>query len=221
MGPHRWPAPRPPADDLPADDQPTGVIPASTADADILSQVIAEAFFDLPPSRWLIPDPGERREIFPAYFRRYVDDTLARGVAHTNPSRTAVALWRYFTEPPGDDPAEYRERLAAVVGPRTDQFLAFDQALGEHLPAQGPYHHLAILAVRPDRQGQGHGTALLAAYHQIIDRVAPAPAYLEAGSLPARDLYLDHGYTDHASMIQLPGGPLMYPMVRRWLASEP
>jgi GNAT superfamily N-acetyltransferase len=31
------------------------------------------------------------------------------------------------------------------------------------------HHHLAILAVRPDRQGQGTGTALLAAHHGTFD----------------------------------------------------
>jgi hypothetical protein len=68
--------------------------------------------------------------------------------------------------------------------------------------------------VRPDRQGVGTGTALLRAYHQILDHDAGAPAYLEAADLRTRDVYLRHGYADHGPPIQLPDGPLMYPMWR-------
>ena len=45
------------------------VIPAEPTDAATLSQVIAEAFHDLAPARWLISDPAARRQIFPRYFR--------------------------------------------------------------------------------------------------------------------------------------------------------
>jgi len=34
------------------------LVRADETDVDILSQVIAEAFFDLPPSEWLAPDPA-------------------------------------------------------------------------------------------------------------------------------------------------------------------
>ena len=55
------------------------VIPASPADVGTLSQVIADAFHDLPPSPWLISDPVTRRRIFPAYFRLYVEHAMANG----------------------------------------------------------------------------------------------------------------------------------------------
>jgi GNAT superfamily N-acetyltransferase len=76
------------------------------------------------------------------------------------------------------------------------------------------HHHLAILAVRPDEQGQGTGTALLCAYHQMLDSGLGVPAYLEASDLRTRRIYLRHGYADHGLPIHLPGGPFMYPMVR-------
>ena len=50
-------------------------------------------FFDLPPSRWLVPDPAARRAIFPSYFRLYVEHALACGLVHTTPHHDAVALW--------------------------------------------------------------------------------------------------------------------------------
>ena len=72
---------------------PGNVVRADAADLDILSQVIADAFHDLAPSRWLIPDPAARREIFPGYFRILIEHAMANGVVHTTPDRTAAALW--------------------------------------------------------------------------------------------------------------------------------
>ena len=68
--------------------------------------------------------------------------------------------------------------------------------------------------MRPGRQGQGTGTALLRSYHERLDRDAGAPAYLEAADLRTRRMYRRHGYTDLGPPIQLPDGPLMYPMWR-------
>ena len=67
----------------------SGVITAGPADADTLSDLIAEAFFHLPPSRWLIGDPAARRAVLPSYFRIYVEHALATGIVHTTPGRTA------------------------------------------------------------------------------------------------------------------------------------
>jgi GNAT superfamily N-acetyltransferase len=198
-----------------------GVVPACPADLDSLSRVIADAFFDLPPSQWLVPDPDARREIFPAYFRLYVEDALANGVVHTTSDRAAVALWFRVGQRPAVRPPGYGEWLAAVAGARIDRFLVFDEALDRLCPAGMPHHHLAILAVRPDRQAQGCGTMLLDAYHQLLDHGAQEPAHLEAADLRARKLYLRHGYADRASLIQLPEGPLMYPMLRERRTSAP
>jgi GNAT superfamily N-acetyltransferase len=190
------------------------VVPADAADLDTLSQVIADAFHDLPPSRWLIADPDARRRIFPGYFRLYVDHAMASGTVHTTPDRSAVALWLRVGEHPDDQPDGYGARLSSATSPWTGRFAAFDTALDQHHPAGVPHHHLAILAVRPDRQSQGTGTALLRAYHQILDN-AGMPAYLEAADLRTRQIYLRHGYTDHGPPIQLPDdGPQMYPMMR-------
>jgi GNAT superfamily N-acetyltransferase len=77
------------------------------------------------------------------------------------------------------------------------------------------HQYLAILAVRPGCQGRGIGTALLNARHRDLDRDG-VPAYLEASSPRARDLYLRHGYTLRpGGPFRLPeGGPPMWPMWR-------
>jgi len=192
----------------------TPVIRAQAADAGSLSALIAGAFHDLPPSRWLISDEAARREIFPGYFRLYIEHALASGVVYTTPGRDAAALWMPIGPEPPDPPDGYTERLLAATAPWTPRFVAFDAALDRRHPAGTPHHHLALLGVRPGRQGRGTGTALLESYHRMLDTEARAPAYLEASSRRNRSLYLRHGYADHGPPIRLPGGPLMYPMWR-------
>jgi GNAT superfamily N-acetyltransferase len=192
------------------------VVRAGEADADVLSEVIAEAFHGLAPSRWLIQDPAARRRVFPGYFRLYVEHALASGLVHTTADRGGVALWLPAGAPPPDG---YHERLAAVTGPAASRFLVFDAVLDHHHPAGLPHEHLAILAVRPGGQGRGIGTALLRARHAALDR-AGTPAYLEASSPGSRDLYLRNGYVLlSGAPFRLPGdGPPMWPM---WRGPQP
>jgi GNAT superfamily N-acetyltransferase len=190
-------------------------VTAGPADADALSHVIADAFHDLPPSRWLIADPGERARIFPGFFRILVDWALADGAVTTTPDRDAAALWIPAGDQPPSPPPDYPDRIAAVAGPRASRFEAFDATLEEHHPAGSPHEWLAIIGVRPGRQGRGIGSALLSARHRDLDRDR-RPAYLEAASPLARDLYLRHGYDLRpGAPFHLPdGGPPMWPMLR-------
>ena len=189
----------------------TEVVRAGAGDLDRLAGVIAAAFCGLPPSRWLIPDPQARREVFPGYFRIYLEHALAAGVIDTTPERDAAALW--LPSDAGPAPG-YEGRLTAVTWPWTPRFLEFDAALEEHHPDGEPHRHLAILAVLPAGQGHGTGTVLLARRHAELD-VRGEAAYLEASSERSRDLYLRHGYHVMGAPFHLPdGGPPMWPMWR-------
>jgi GNAT superfamily N-acetyltransferase len=188
--------PRPP-------DAGPAIVLANAPCAGVLSQVIAKAFFDLAVSRWLIPYPPARRRIFPGYFRLYLEHALAAGLVCTTPAQDAVALWLPAGKEAEPLPEDYGERLAAVTGQWIDRFRLFDQTLEDRHPTGYAHHHLAILAVRPDRQGHGTGSALLRAHHAALDRDS-IPAYLEASDLRTRRFYLAHGYTDC-------GGPLFLP----------
>jgi GNAT superfamily N-acetyltransferase len=193
------------------------VIRASWTDADRLSHVIAAAFHRLAPSQWLVPDPAARWDLFPAYFRIYVDDALANGLVYTNADRTAAALWFHKGAAWNEQPSDHDARLAAATGPWVGRFRAFDALLDEAHPDGVRHDHLAILAVHPDRWRRGIGVALLESYHRLLDREDVAiPAYLEAADAELRELYGRHGYEDVGGPIQLPDrGPSMYPMWRR------
>jgi GNAT superfamily N-acetyltransferase len=204
---------------MPAQPCPSGsppeAVPADAADAGALSQLIADAFHDLPQSHWLIPDQDARRKIMPGYFRIYVEHALANGVVQTTPDRAAVALWLPTgIHPPAPGP-DYAARLTAATAPWTDRFRAFDATLECHHPAGTAHHHLAVLAVQPGRQGRGIGTALLRAHHATLDD-AGMPSYLEAADLRSRQLYLRHGYVLQPNApFHLPGGgPVMWPLWR-------
>lgn len=193
---------------------------ADPQDAQELSDLIALAFHDLPASTWLIPDSATRHEIFPDYFRLYVDHAFETGAVYTTAERSAVALWLQNDGKPHDEPpAGYDARLAAVAGGWIDRFRAFDAQLDKHHPSGERHDHLAILAVHPTLQGQGVGTALLDAHHETLATGAePVAAYLEAASLDSRRLYARHGYEDLPQTIPFPDGKpataMMYPMWR-------
>jgi GNAT superfamily N-acetyltransferase len=187
---------------------------AEPGDADVLTHVIASAFFGLAVSQWLVPDPGIRRAIFPGYFRIYVEHALAEGLVLTTPARDAAALWiPVGPDGPGGPPEGYHDQLAAVTGPHLARFEALDEQFDRHHPAGVPHEHLAILAVRADRQRLGIGTAMLNTRHAILDRDGK-PAYLEASDAVKREIYRARGYADLDEPIKLPDGPTMYPMWR-------
>ena len=201
------------------------VVEAEPDDAAELSDLIAMAFHDLPASVWLVPDAAAREELFPDYFRLYVDQALATGTVYTTPDRTAAALWIPYREDGHDgddghaDDSEYGARLAEVTGTRVDRFRAFDAQLERHHPSGGSHDHLAILAVHPKLQGRGIGSALLEAHHRVLaGSEEPVAAYLEAASIDSRRLYARHGYRDLPKPIPFPDGvpatTMMYPMWR-------
>jgi len=188
---------------------------AEWADVPILSEVIAEAFHPLAPSCWLIPDARARWDVFPSYFRIFVEHAMTAGAVYTTRDRDAAAVWFYRGDGWDSQPPDYALRLAMATGRWVEWFHTFDSLLDKHHPDEPRHDHLALLAVRPDRQGQGIGTALLTAYHQYLDRDdVQLPAYLEAADAHTRLIYLQHGYADHGEPIRLPDHTLMFPMWR-------
>jgi GNAT superfamily N-acetyltransferase len=189
------------------------VTKARLSDVESLSKVIADAFVDLPPSRWLIGDRTDRMAVFPAYFALYVEHGINEGVVWTTPDLDGAGIW--LPCPAGlADPPGYHQRLAQIAGDWLDRFLAFEDTLGRHHWTGREHDWLAILAVHPCVQGRGIGTALLGHHHELLDQ-AGQPGYLEAANLPDRDWYRDRGWRDIAEPFALPDdGPAMFPMTR-------
>jgi len=190
------------------------VAPVDTAE---ITALVAAAMWDGPVARWLNHDPVARWRDSAAYFEIFVEHAVRYGevyaTAESDTGRlSGVALWFPLTSliPPPDD---YERRLRVLAGPAFDRARELDATLGVYHPFDPPHHYLAFLAVHPDRQNRGIGSALLERHHARLDR-AGIPAYLEANDPRNRDLYLRHGYTCR-SVIELPyGGPPLWSMWR-------
>ncbi|WP_055702916.1 GNAT family N-acetyltransferase [Streptomyces silaceus] len=80
-------------------------------------------------------------------------------------------------------------------------------------PTDRPHQYLHLVAVHPDRQGEGLGTALVGAVLERCDREG-LHAYLEASNERSRDLYARLGFSFMGTALDLPDGPRMWPMWR-------
>jgi ribosomal protein S18 acetylase RimI-like enzyme len=85
-------------------------------------------------------------------------------------------------------------RMARICSlARVPRLLATMRLLERHHPGGPPHHYLYLLAVLPERQGQGLGSALLQAGLRAIDRACGA-TYLETASERNLALYRRHGF---------------------------
>jgi ribosomal protein S18 acetylase RimI-like enzyme len=186
---------------------------AVSDDAAAVSAILAAAFHDDPVGRWLIPDEARRRRLFPELFRLYFDAYLPHEEVHVNQAATGAALWLPAGRELLDE--EQGERFGAAIselaGPDAERFFTLEEVFAAHLPEE-PHLHLQLLAVRPERQGRGIGSALMAPVLERADRDG-VPAYLEATSERNRALYERYGFAFRGP-VPLPGGPALHAMWR-------
>jgi GNAT superfamily N-acetyltransferase len=188
-------------------------------DTDEITDLVADSMRDGPVARWLHNDPEVRRREAPHYFAIFVEHAAQHGEVYATADAdtgrlTGVALWFPLTSliPP---PVDYERRLKEAAGDAFDRACQLDAAIEAQHPFE-PHHYLAFLAVRPESQNRGIGSALLDRHHARLDQ-AGLPAYLEANDPRNRDLYLRHGYQIR-SVIELPDGPPLWTMWRSPMA---
>jgi ribosomal protein S18 acetylase RimI-like enzyme len=185
---------------------------AGPDDAGWVADLIGAAFQPLAVAQWLVPDPQQRARVLPANFRIFVEHALAHGEVHVTADHAAVAVWFPQDGQPVPPPDRYDERLQAACGESTPRFQVLDSLFEQHHPTT-PHHHLAFLAVHPDQQRRGLGSALMAYHHARLDQLQIA-AYLEASSEENRNLYQRHGYQTMGETFRLPDSTPMWPMWR-------
>ncbi|GAB3874698.1 hypothetical protein GCM10029964_017130 [Kibdelosporangium lantanae] len=179
-----------------------------------VSHVLSEAFVTGEIAEWLVPDPDDRRRIYPRYWAMAVEHALAAGEVYAAGDMSGVAVWYpALYGPPDAEPRDIAARLRGICGPYTERFYALHQAMDAAHPTN-PHQYLAYVGVLPEEQGKGMGTALVQQRLQDVD-VAGQAVYLEATNRRNLALYVHLGFQPTGNPIVLPDdGPKLYPMWR-------
>ncbi|MEV4318855.1 amino acid permease [Actinocrispum sp. NPDC049592] len=182
---------------------------------DPIGTVLSEAFLTGDIADWLVPDPDDRRRIYQQYWRMAAEQALSgAGEVFVSGDTSGVAVWYAAAAgPPRAEPPDFTRRLHAICGPYTERFLALHAAMDAAHPVR-PHHYLAFVAVTPEQQGRGIGTALIRHRLQELENMA-MPVYLEATNRRNLALYVHLGFQPMGTPITLPDdGPRLYPMWR-------
>jgi len=195
---------------------PSTVITPTREDDDELSAMIAEAFADLPPSRYLVPDESQRRDVLTRTFRLDLEDLREAGrIIRASAGHEAAALWTYHVTDLEPEP-ELDARLKEAAGGFAPRFAAFYSALDvrrRELLGGRAHWHLWVLAVRPDKQGQGFASLLVRDQFARVDAIGE-PTYLEAATEELCEVYRHLGFQEAGDPIVLGDGHTrMFPMV--------
>ncbi|MFH8608176.1 GNAT family N-acetyltransferase [Streptomyces sp. NPDC018029] len=187
---------------------------AGEGDREDVVRLLDAAFMQDPVSSWIFPGEEYRLRTHGALMGAFFDLALSEGYVDITEDGAAVALW--WSVPAGehhegddDGPALLRQAVDAdnerveTVGRLTEAIHPTDRA----------HEYLHLIAVHPDRQGEGLGTALVTAVLDRCDREG-LHAYLEASNTRSRDLYTRLGFAFMGTTLDLPDGPRMWPMWR-------
>ncbi len=191
-----------------------GVRRATEADAIRVAGVLARAFYDDPPMRWVIPDDRSRlRTLERAGLLFLTRIYLPQDECWTTSDTNAIAIWEL--------PGQWKLGLGAqlrllpamlgIYGRGLPRVASAISALERNHPAK-PHMYLPFVAVDPEWQGRGLGAAVL---RPVLDRcdAEQLPAYLEATTPRNRALYERHGFQVTEEFVLGKGSP---PLWRMW-----
>jgi ribosomal protein S18 acetylase RimI-like enzyme len=190
---------------------------ATAADAGVVSDALADAFFDDPVISWLIPPGISRRtkrvgRLWSASTASYFRKNKPVFVAADG---QGAALW----SPPGAWATPVSEQVREVPAMirvfGTGLLKAShvqDQMLKAH-PRQPKHWYLYAIGARTGSQGRGIGSALLTEMLTRIDDAREA-AYLESSNERNVPLYERFGFTVVEELRLSGGGPTMWRMWR-------
>ncbi|ALC18453.1 GNAT superfamily N-acetyltransferase [Streptomyces pristinaespiralis] len=190
--------------------------PASRADSDVLAALLADAFFDDPLTRWIVPDDGRRAAVLPGFFRVFLSMSFAFDAVRTTAGRDAVMT---FLPPGGWEEVErhhdaYGRQFAEVLGEDAARLSVISALQAEHHPVGRPHYYLAFGAVSPRARGAGVLSSLVGEVTSWAD-ARGVGVYAEASSPGGRAACLRHGFTPAGPALTLPdGGPSLEPLWR-------
>lgn len=177
-------------------------------------EVFVASHGEYPPFRHVFPDPVRRARALRAFFTMTIRDALTAGhvdAAVEGDRVLGVAVWL----PPGAFPwSPWRQFRSApgllkvlVAAPRS--FRTFMRQ-GTNSARQHPrdvHWTLETMGLRPEAQGKGIGTRLVALGLARVDQDG-LPCYLTTGRRENEAFYRRFGFeVEHEALQQVPGGP--------------
>jgi ribosomal protein S18 acetylase RimI-like enzyme len=190
---------------------------ASGNDVEHIARLFAAAFMRDPVFDWMVKTGEGRLSALAGFFRWVLKSrTIAPGETWMRPDGLAAAAWI----PPGveDSSAFFVDQLRLtplmvnLTGvSRLSRAAALANAMEDH-PSE-PHYYLAFVAVAPNRQQRGLGTALLQETLARVDR-AGAPAYLESSNPKNLALYQRLGFRVIKEVRARPEAPPLFAMWR-------
>lgn len=190
---------------------------AGAADLAGVADDLSAAFAIDPMFDWFMRDDARREPARLKLFKRLVGMALADGEVLRPASGGAASIWLPSESlGPGSLLEELRvipTILAATGFARLSRMAAMRTAMDKHHPMERAHAYLWFLGVRPQAQGLGVGSRLLAAGLQRVDAVG-LPAYLESSSPANVPLYRRHGFEVTREIQPTPDSPVMWAMWR-------
>lgn len=194
------------------------IMRATPRDLDQVTSVLMQAYLLDDFSHWVIGDAADRAIRGNVFFRVLTRAFLDDHIVEVTPNRTGVALWARLPAHHRVKIPDYQRSMARILGEHLARYQALDIALNATHPTDLDHDYLALLAVRPDRQHHGIGSALLAHHLAELDREDRA-AYVSATGPRAHRLFVRHEFVDLGIPVGIgEDGPWMQPM---WRESAP
>jgi ribosomal protein S18 acetylase RimI-like enzyme len=191
---------------------------AAAEDAAVLSRLFAASFVTDPLFDWIARRGPQRAQALERFFFRLLCiRVIPFGEVWMSEGAAAAWLPPYAPADPGGffEQAQLFVAFARMCGiARLGLGPALAAAMEKSHPAQ-PFFYLAFIAVAPRLQGQGLGSALLAATLKRIDGKRMA-AYLENSNLKNRRLYERAGFIARRN-IAPPRAP---PLIAMWRPAQ-
>lgn len=164
---------------------------------DAAALTLSEAFHDDPLMQLLAPDELRRQRVGRWFFGVTVDYGIRWGRVWVNDDATAVAVW---LTPDSAWSAARSLRVGMGMFPLRVGLRAMVRVMRAapalerlHNVVSGPHWYLMTIGTRPARQGEGLGSALIAAGTSQADS-AHVPCYLETATPRNVEFFAKHGF---------------------------
>jgi predicted N-acetyltransferase YhbS len=177
---------------------------ATKADIDAVVGTLVDSHLDYVWEVWALQRP-DRRDALIELVRHHIElIALPHREVWMSDDGAAVACWQSASADPVSDAATTRmaEIARSVYGARLELIEQVDVVLHAHRPVE-PHHFLGSMGVRPDRQRQGLGSAVLAPVLERLDRTG-VPACLETSAAGNVKFYESLGFAVRAFLEDLP-----------------